>query len=692
MPTSGTHITVVQRLASSSEFSQLVGSPDADPESEEGLKHKFAKLGAIGPDIFYAMMDYDQPLQDLANFLTAFAGSVECITELISDIEDKVSKVESDITFGVSDIFHDALGEFESTFGMIGKVFTNILLAELVDNGLNLFTIFQARRQQDEPRRKWFWADYLHYVRTGVFVKELFEKSRGNPNTSAFSYGYLSHYVTDVVGHPFINQVTGSVWRLYWQRHHMIENYVDAYMWPRWHDEYPKDIDPATGEQPLDTIRTSPNLDLTNGAPFTFARINDHINIGVVAGNDPINKYIRSVCDQIRGGLNNLGVIPPVPTAPEDKDLREWAEFMAATFKAAYPPSSVPPKNLDGDGYPQPDDILQAYSLLRLFLRFATEESVKEPEFPDILADVWKKVQDLIDHVIANLGQIPPLPSPGIALANGFSLDEIWNAIKDFTKWAINAAIALGKAAFDFIRDAIAVGGVLLLDSIRAGLYIIRKALFDLYKHFRFVLVRFGYAVPFTDEISDEVAGGVQGSSLWRTPNSDGLAPFPAEELPSLEREKLSSSYAPWVFPTHLPEMQEPHRALYERPLTWVGPYGANEPPDTFIDRPLGSRVMLSAAGPIRIEEVVKPGQEFVVPEDFGGAIANCEVAFRAVRDAISAGKIPTDLLPDYNLDGDRGYAWPCWNLAKAPGESDNPDLLTPIDGQEVIVDAIKIV
>lgn len=577
---------------------------------------------------------------------------------------------------------------------MIGKVFTELLLAELVDNGFNFFPIFEAPRQRDEPRHKWFWADYLHYVRTGVFVRELFENSRDNPNTSAFAYGYLSHYVTDVVGHPFINQVTGSLWRLYWQRHHLIENYVDAYVWPRWHDDHPNDIDPATGEQRLDTIRAKPRPDLTNGAPFTFARINDHINIGVVAGNDPLDKYIQSVCNQIRNGLANLGLIPPVPAAPDDKDLREWADFMAATFKFAYPPSSLPPDNLAGrghDGYPEPDDIMQAYSLLRLFLRFATEESVKEPEFPDILADVWNKVQDLVDHVIQNLGNVPPLPSPGISLGGGFSLDDIWNAIKDYTKWAIDAAIALGKAAFDFIRDAIAVGGALLLDCIRAGLYLIRKALFDLYKHFRFVLVRFGYAVPFTDEIYDEVAGGVQGSSLWTTPNSDGLAPFPVEELPTLERKKVSSSYAPWVFPTYLTEMREPHRALYERPLTWVGPYGGHEPPDAFIDRPLGLRVMLSAAGPMQINDVVKPGERFQIPDDFGGAIANCEVAFRKVRDAIASGAIPEEILPDYNLDGDRGYAWPCWNLSEAPGESANPELLSPIDGQEVTVDAVEI-
>ena len=40
----------------------------------------------------------------------------------------------------------------------------------------------------------------------------------GNPNLIAYSLGYTTHYVTDVVGHPFVNQVVGGPWRLYWQR------------------------------------------------------------------------------------------------------------------------------------------------------------------------------------------------------------------------------------------------------------------------------------------------------------------------------------------------------------------------------------------------------------------------------------------------------------------------------------------
>jgi hypothetical protein len=677
MPTAGTHITILERLADTGKFDDIIGR-NADP-----TKFTFAKLGAIGPDIFYALMDYGPELQNFANFMSKLAGSIECITSLTKDIDTKLKDVEDGITLGTSKVFRDAVEEFQQTFGLVVALIHQGLMAWVIQQGVNLFPIFEARRQQDRPRTSWFWADYLHYVRTGQFVRELFVQSAGKPYFRAFAYGYLTHYVTDVVGHPFINEIVGSPWRMYWQRHHLVENFVDAYIWDRWHDSHPELIDPKTGEQLLDTIRSAPGA-TGDGASFTFARLNDHINIGIVAGNDPIDKFIMDICANIRAGLENMGVLHKVPDAPNDADLNDWANTLATVFRNAYPPAARPPTNLPG-GYPTPDDIKQAYSLLRLFLRISTEESITEPKFPDILGDVWNAVKDLWDSVEKKLGSAPPFPSPGIP----GSFEDLWEAIKQFVDWAVRTAIAIGEAAFEFIKKAIAVGGVLLLDSIRAGLYLVKKALFDIYKYFRFFLVRAAYTLPFTDELTEEIAGGINAMSLWNTPLEPPLFSFPKEEISVLERTRYPSHYVPWVPPELLADM--PKNVLVEQPQTWMGPYPGGASADAFIDPPVGRRIMLSPNGPINFNVLVTPGTPFQPPPDFGGAIGNCADAFRTVLAAEKAGNIPRALFPDYNLDGDRGYGWPCWDVRHPPGTGGAFDHLDPPPRGTVRVDPVPI-
>jgi zinc dependent phospholipase C len=49
------------------------------------------------------------------------------------------------------------------------------------------------------------FSDLVHYVRSGDFVRELLLESR-DVNEYAFALGALSHYVSDIAGHPAVNQ------------------------------------------------------------------------------------------------------------------------------------------------------------------------------------------------------------------------------------------------------------------------------------------------------------------------------------------------------------------------------------------------------------------------------------------------------------------------------------------------------
>src|SRR6202142_4011049 len=49
------------------------------------------------------------------------------------------------------------------------------------------------------------FSDLVHYVRSGDFVRELLRESE-DADEYAFALGALAHYVSDVDGHPAVNQ------------------------------------------------------------------------------------------------------------------------------------------------------------------------------------------------------------------------------------------------------------------------------------------------------------------------------------------------------------------------------------------------------------------------------------------------------------------------------------------------------
>src|SRR6202049_3660839 len=49
------------------------------------------------------------------------------------------------------------------------------------------------------------FSNLVHYVRSGDFVRELLLESR-DVNEYAFALGALSHYASDIAGHPAVNQ------------------------------------------------------------------------------------------------------------------------------------------------------------------------------------------------------------------------------------------------------------------------------------------------------------------------------------------------------------------------------------------------------------------------------------------------------------------------------------------------------
>jgi len=94
--------------------------------------------------------------------------------------------------------------------------------------------------------------------------------------------------------------------------------------------------------------------------------------------------------------------------------------------------------------------------------------------------------------------------------------------------------------------------------------------------------------------------------------------------------------------------------------------------PDVFLDPGLGPNNMFLASGPQQaIVPVPDPPSIAIVPKNFGGAVANSvkgiELAEGGFQPELEDGVLKDTLFPDYNLDGDRSYAWPCWDVTDPP-------------------------
>ncbi len=74
----------------------------------------------------------------------------------------------------------------------------------------------------------------LHYRKTYKFAAALW-RNADCPERKAFALGWMTHLATDVVGHSFVNQKCGGPYRLHPQRHHLIENHIDAWVYDCFH-------------------------------------------------------------------------------------------------------------------------------------------------------------------------------------------------------------------------------------------------------------------------------------------------------------------------------------------------------------------------------------------------------------------------------------------------------------------------
>jgi hypothetical protein len=684
MPGAGTHTTIIQRLALAVNDNndvpamQFLTDPNlngkwATYDCQDALQSRYAVLGAMGPDIFYLMLDYGAPQQEFEDVVLKIAGTFRCVGELSSQINNLVNSSLDTLTLGIWSGIQEV---FSNLKGILGDG-----ILDLLTDQRNFWYFFMPLRQVDDYEKNWYWADFLHYVKTGCFAQKLLDNAAAQQaadpgsNTAnclgAYALGYLTHYVADTVGHAYVNRIVESPWRNMWQRHHLVENFIDADVWATWHCEGTQPQLPAD-EQNLDTVMSQCGDPMRqDAASLNYARLNDLCNIGS-AGLDPIiDNAITQICAQIQQGLFDIGVSSRVSLpAPDDPVFTTWTEFIADTMWQVYPPGQSHPTRMGR--YPTSDDVAGAYGAYRLVLSLATEDEVDQPVPPNIAGDLGSILQQMWQDITNDLSSIPPPPVP--SSLQGISLQALWDAIKSALNWLSQVAQAALDALGDLIAGLIEAGVEAGADTIKAGLYLINTILYSMYYTLRMTLVMSAYSSPLTSDLT-ATWGPLDLQTLW-TAGNEALNPrYPIEPVVS-QRDFASDSanpfspYKPYYRPSGMApvHVENPNIIFPEQLLRWATPAD-------MLDSPLDATAdMFSAAGPARATTARLPNPDGSTLTNletfdgsgryFGSVMVNCERALQFAVPYLTGTAYPQDVvLPDYNLDSDRGYAWPCWDV-----------------------------
>jgi hypothetical protein len=617
------------------------------------LRHSnFASLGAIGPDLFFFLPDFrDQGPLPLSSVLVNVSHYLQKIYDAIDPyitkyehylgpISEDTAEEMSRLTGGLSEVVGDIAGELS------GILIT--ALEDFVTQQGDIFEYFSLGLNKGFDEQAFLWSDMLHYRRTGQFGRELwnqaakFETEDQQDKARAYALGYMTHVATDVTGHALVNAISGGPFRLHWQRHHLVENHMDAFRYLR------DPSGPAHGDQ---------YPQLTESALYYDIAFAENGNGAVARPGYPSGNTLRD--NWTRRRLLDL-----------DSELADpIGELLYNTITQVYYQDGKHPRILrEEDGKPSAQLIEETYRLLFAFLKLTTVDGFahEPPPPPDVFPNL----------------QFPTLSDPQDDAPGSGGGDDgnWWDDVLDFILSVIKILLYIVEVAVYLATLPWAILADIVTYPLRLGLYYaLELPLFHLLKNFRAVLVLSGYLVPMKDEITiGLVAIGIPDAQAFRSALDDvgsvlpGFAPPAADLLPfrdrSYPRLHPADEYKhPWKYPSE---------SGPEQATTWSGPYPRRATPDVLFQN--------TASDP-----AIRDALEEAPDQETANAVGPALRANRHLGDAVGfasyliwlesrdnpqpneGGAVP---LVDWNLDADRGYGHHCWDWnrnANAEGVAD---------------------
>jgi hypothetical protein len=243
--------------------------------------------------------------------------------------------------------------------------------------------------QSAYDEQTFFWSDMLHYRETYRLGATLWRRANdatliadpvARGRFQAFALGWISHLATDVTGHAFVNQKAGGPYRLHWQRHHLVENHMDAQVYNTEH-----------GAQPIYD-------QMANSALHLWLAFNPD-------GSSRVNLFDPEPNPPYPPGDHSADIVGRHAVWDVDSDIPEdLAQFLGDTLASLFTPAVSSSQtgmvaccptiisSLTGrvpyatSGYPNKDDITGAYWWLFRYVKWTTTDyyKIRRPPPPDV--------------------------------------------------------------------------------------------------------------------------------------------------------------------------------------------------------------------------------------------------------------------------------------------------------------------
>lgn len=646
----------------------------------------YLAAGALGPDIFFLLPDFSG---DKGNVLRTIIDWIRDVWEVLDEeFLKRWNEWAAPVISGVGNVINQISGGVAREIGTMLQE-----LAELIKDAIlglltklyDWFGLLTSGVPKGWGDSGFYWSDMFHYRKTFEFARKLYENATTEQH-KAFAIGWMSHCATDVTGHSFVNAKCGGPFRLHWQRHHLVENHMDARVYDAQHG----------GTEPygeMDTAALHFRLAFRNGQQAPYLGASDAPAYDYFTGLPGYPTDDSAAADHEREELWDLDTLD----LPADL-CRLIIDTMADVYGDDGPRllTQGSASFHDGSsGRPSVDAIQDTWWTLYKYVKYTSTSgySPRRPTAPPVFND-----------------HSPPSP-PGFGghddPARGGDDDDDFDLL-DMLLAVLSWPLYLAELGVWFGTLPVAVINDLATYPVREVLYEnVVVPMWSAMLAARQPLVMTGFLMPKHEEISEglvrlgiSTAAGPNLAAMLKSPT--GVPPFPVPDEPSgrqagsprdadaayprsIIRDDPSTfqqvfgaivgdSWADGKAPSEfLRPWRYPHRHNdgtvngWEPSLTHAGPWQQWQDATALFGNDPGHtearRLFDAAKTPHATEEAcdfhLGKGEHLGDPVDYGLHVIG----------RMTSG----DQHPDYNLDADRGYGYHCWDWNRMTGTT-TPD------------------